>query len=213
MILRCYNCEGAEIDLAEHIAVLEVEPPHVFTNIVADLLTAEFPAREVAIEHDKKPLKAAEIAVISDFVGFSPASKSVLTKLYKHLDEELRQDPLVRLNIDNLIAALKSGTEEALRDHCIDFSMNDTIEYKDVFAMLGLVPDCHTDSIGEKLEQFISVCAELQAYMTDDEMVAVYSRALGSRIGVVVLDNFVREGSLRHEKKICICRDYSDIMI
>lgn len=224
MILRCYNCEGAEIDLAEHIAVLEVEPPHVFTNIVADLLTAEFPAREVAIEHDKKPLKAAEIAVISDFVGFSPASKSVLTKLYKHLDEALRQDPLVRLNIDNLIAALKSGTEEALRDHCIDFSMNDTIEYKDVFAMLGLAPDCHTDSIGEKLEQFISVCAELhlvkvialvqpKAYMTDDEMVAVYSRALGSRIGVVVLDNFVREGSLRHEKKICICRDYSDIMI
>lgn len=157
-------------------------------------------------------------------MGFSLASRTVLTKLYKHLDDALRQDPLVRMNIDNLIAALKSGTEEALRDYCIDFSMNETIEFKDVFVMLGLVPDCSADSIGEKLEQFISICAELhlfkvivlvqpKAYMSDDEMLAVYSRALGSRIGVVVLDNFVREGSLCHEKKVCICRDYSDIII
>lgn len=224
MILRCYNCESAEIDLAEYVAVLEVEPPYVFRNIVVDLLTSEFPAREVVIEHDKKPLKASDITVISDFMGFSPASRTVLTKLYKHLDDALRQDPLVRMNIDNLIAALKSGTEEALRDYCIDFSMNETIEFKDVFVMLGLVPDCSADSIGEKLEQFISICAELhlfkvivlvqpKAYMSDDEMLAVYSRALGSRIGVVVLDNFVREGSLCHEKKVCICRDYSDIII
>ena len=49
--------------------------------------------------------------------------------------------------------------------------------------------------------------------MTDEEIVGVYERALSSRIGLVVMDNMVREKALRHEKKICIGRDYSDIMI
>lgn len=121
MILRCYNCEGAEIDLSEHVAVLEVEPPYVFRNILLDFLTAEFPVREVMMEQEGKQLKAADVTVVSDFIGFTPSSRAVLTKLYKHLDDRMRQDPLVRRNLDNLIAALKSGTEEALRDYCVDF--------------------------------------------------------------------------------------------
>lgn len=123
-----------------------------------------------------------------------------------------------------MIAALKSGTEEALRDYCVDFSMSETIEFKDVFAMLGLAPECSSDSVGERLVQFVSVCAELRlykaivlvqpkAYMTDEEIVGVYERALSSRIGLVVMDNMMRDKALRHEKKICIGRDYSDIMI
>lgn len=224
MILRCYNCEGAEIDLSEHVAVLEVEPPYIFRNILFDFLTAEFPVREVMMEQEGKQLKAADVTVVSDFIGFTPSSRAVLTKLYKHLDDRMRQDPLVRRNLDNLIAALKSGTEEALRDYCVDFSMSETIEFKDVFAMLGLAPECSSDSVGERLVQFVSVCAELRlykaivlvqpkAYMTDEEIVGVYERALSSRIGLVVMDNMVREKALRHEKKICIGRDYSDIMI
>lgn len=224
MKLRCYNCEDAVIDLSEHVAVLEVEPPRVFRNILLDFFAAEFPVREVLLEQDGRQLKAADVAVISDFMEFTPSSRTVLTKLYKHLDDRMRQDPLVRRNIDNLIAALKSGTEEALRDYCIDFSMNETVEFKDMFAMLGLVPDRSSDSVGEKLEQFISVCAELhlykvivlvqpKAYMTEDELSRVYARALSSRIGLVVVDNIVRDGILRNEKKVCIGRDYSDIII
>lgn len=94
--------------------MLEVEPPYVFRNILLDFLTAEFPVREVMMEQEGKQLKAADVTVISDFIGFTPSSRAVLTKLYKHLDDRMRQDPLVRRNLDNLIAALKSGTEEAL---------------------------------------------------------------------------------------------------
>lgn len=82
MILRCYNCEGAEIDLSEHVAVLEVEPPYVFRNILLDFLTAEFPVREVMMEQEGKQLKAADVTVVSDFIGFTPSSRAVLTKLY-----------------------------------------------------------------------------------------------------------------------------------
>ena len=99
--------------------MLEVEPPYVFRNILLDFLTAEFPVREVMMEQEGKQLKAADVTVVSDFMGFTPSSRAVLTKLYKHLDDRMRQDPLVRRNLDNLIAALKSGTEEALRDYCV----------------------------------------------------------------------------------------------
>lgn len=224
MILRCYNCDGATIDLSEHIAVLEIEPPLIFRNVLADLLTADFPAREVAIEREGKLLKATDVCCISDFMEFSPANRTVLGKLYKHLDETLRQDPLVRLKIDNLIAALRSGLEEPLRDFCIDFSVNDTVDYKDLFGAFKLLPACSSDSVGEKLEQFLSLCSELslfkvialvqpKAYMNESEITRVYSRALSSRIGMIVVDSTIREEVLPHEKKICIGRDYSDIMI
>ena len=102
--------------------------------------------------------------------------------------------------------------------------MSETIEFKDVFAMLVLAPECSPDSVGERLVQFVSVCAELRlykaivlvqpkAYMTDEEIVGVYERALSSRIGLVVMDNTAREKAPRHQKQTCIGTDYSDILI
>lgn len=224
MILRCYNCEERVIDLSKNIAVLEVESQRIFVNILSDLHDADFPAREVAVEQDGKLLRSSEILCISDLMGFELAARPVLNRLYKCLDERLRADVEARLYIDNLIAALKSGTEDVLRDFCVDFSTKDEIAFKDLFDFLGLTVYCASDTVCEKLVQFVALCAELhlckllvlvhpKAYMTDAEIERIYERALGGRIGLLVLESTIRQGILRNEKKICIGRDYSDIIL
>ena len=93
MILRAYNCEYAEIDLLENVAVLELMRPEIFNNVLLDLTDPTFPAREVAIEDGDKMLTANAICCVSDLLELSLSGKTLLGKLYKHIDNSVFSDP------------------------------------------------------------------------------------------------------------------------
>ncbi len=224
MILRAYNCDNAEIDLLENIAVLELTRPEIFNNVLLDLTDPVFPAREVAVEDGERLLDASAITCVSDMFDLSLSGKTLLGKLYKHIDNTVFSDPEERLNLDNSISRLRQYLLGALKCLNIDLETSPKVEVKDVCAMLGLTPFCATDSIACKLEQFVTLCAELRlckvlvlvqakAYMDDLSLESVYRNALRNRVGLIMLESVHRQEKLYAEKKIFVDRDYSDIIL
>ena len=221
MILWAYNCENAEIDLASNVAVLELMRPEIFNNVLLDLTAPVFPAREVAIEDGEKLLGTNDILCISDMLDLSLSGKTLLGRLYKHIDNVVFSDPEERMNLDNSISRLRQYFLGALRCLDVDLDTSPKIEVKDVCAMFGLTPFCATDDIACKLEQFTTLCAELKlckvlvliqakAYMDDLSLESVYRNALRHRIGLIMAESAHRQEKLYAEKKLVVYKDFSD---
>ena len=224
MILRVYNCDYAEIDLFEHVALIEVEHPGVLTAMLADIAGCEHPARELAIDHDGRQLKPADIFCVSDYMSGFPSDRAFTGRLHKHLDEALRSDPVARLNFDNLIAGLRAGISDIIHCTNVDLTLADSVAPKDIFAALRLVPDYDACSVEDKLRCVIDIAAETRcfkvlalvqprAFLTAEQLASVYKHALGARIGLVVFEGRITDGKSPLEKKICIGADFSDMML
>ena len=221
MILRAYNCENAEIDLASNVAVLELMRHEIFNNVLLDLNAPIFPAREVAIEDGEKLLGESDILCISDLLDLSLSGKTLLGKLYKHIDNTVFSDPEERMNFENSISRFRQYFLGALRCLDVDLEVSPKVEVRDVCAMLGLTPFCATDDIACKLEQFTTLCAELKlckvmvliqakAYMDDLSLESVYRNALRHRIGLIMVESVHRQEKLSTEKKLIVDKDFSD---
>ena len=130
-------------------------------------------------------------------------------------------DPEEKMNLDNSISRLRQYFLETLQCLDVDLETSPTVEVKDVCAMFGLTPFCATDSIACKIEQFITLCAELKlcrvlvliqakAYMDDLSLESVYRNALRHRIGLIMVESAHRQEKLYAEKKIIVDKDFSD---
>lgn len=224
MILRLYNCDNATVDLSENVAVLELVRHEIFNNVLLDFTEPVFPARELAIDGGKDLLDKNDIICIRDYLDLSLKSKTLLNKLYKHIDSTVFSDPEERLNFKNLISRIKQYFLETLKCLNVDLDVSSEIDVKDVCATIGLFPFCADESIAAKLEQYIIVCAELKlfkvivlvhikAYLSSEELEMLYRCALRNRIGLILVESTHREGKLFSEKKIFIDEDFSDMIL
>lgn len=223
MILRAYNCENATIDLEQNVAVLELERPDIFRNVLLDVTEPAFPAREIAIDDGGELLGAGSIVCVSNLIDLSLSGKTLLAKLYRHIDGTVFSDPEERMNLDNSISRFRQYFLGVLQCLNVDLETTPRVEVKDVCSMFGLTPFCATDSVECKLEQYISLCAELRlckvlvlvqakAYMDDEALESVYRCALRHRIGLTLVESTHREKKLFAEKKIFVDKDYSDLI-
>lgn len=223
MILRLYNCDNATVDLSENVAVLELARQEIFNNVLLDFTETVFPARELAIDGGNDLLGNNDIICIRDYFDLSLKNKTLLNKLYKHVDSTVFLDPEERMNLENLISRLKQYFLDTLKCLNVDLDVSPEIDVKDICAMIGLVPFCAEESIASKLEQYIIVCAELKlcraivlvqvkAYLSSEELEMIYRCALRNRIGLILVESVHREGKLFSEKKIFIDEDFSDMI-
>ena len=223
MILRLYNCDNATVDLRENVAVLELARHEIFMNVLLDFTEQVFPARELAVDSGKDLLDSNDIICIRDYFDLSLKNKTLLNKLYKHVDSTVFSDPEERMNLENLISRLKQYFLDVLRCLNVDLDVSPETDVKNICAMIGLVPFCAEEGIAAKLEQYITICAELKlckvlvlvqvkAYLSSEELEMIYRCALRNRIGLILVESVHREGKLFSEKKIFIDEDFSDII-
>ena len=224
MILRMYNCDHATIDLRENVVVLELERYEIFNKVLQDFIDPVFPARELAVDDGKSLLGSNSFICISDFLDLSLSGKTLLGKLYKFIDSTVFSNPEERLNLENLISQIKKYFLSVLQCLNTDIDVSPVVDVKDVCALIGLTPFCETDSIAAKLEQYITLCAELKlcrvlvlvqakAYLSCEELETIYRNALRNRIGLILVESTHKERKLFAEKKIFIDKDYSDIIL
>lgn len=224
MKMMMYNCENACIELSENIAVLEILPKQIFRNVILDFKEQTFPAREVAVVENNIALNESQLQCLSDFVNPDMFGRQMLTKLYKHLEKELNYKFTDFSILSKAVKEMKNGLLKMLADIDIDFEASEEIDLKDMFSFVGLKPMTGENSLLDMLIQFVNVCAELKlckailavqlkAYLSDDELVALYRHFLYKGIGLVLLENNHSEKVLQYEQKVFIDNDYSDIII
>lgn len=223
MILNMYNCEKFSVDLSSEIAVLEIQPTEIFKSVIHDLKFAELPARECAIFYNDKQITASEIILLNDFINPDWQNKTLLTKIYKHLDNEIKfkieSFDLYQKSLHNL----KTAVFDLISDVNIDFKSDDEIDIKSIFSVFGIKPIFDNDNLLESLLQFLNVVAELKlykvialvhvkSYLNNEELAILYNHALHCQIGLILLESNHAEKMISNEKKLFIDSDFCDIV-
>ncbi len=223
MILRLYNCEFTQIDLSQYAAVLEIEPKKIFRNMLEDLTYSPENPQELSLYEGEKRLKQSDIFIVSDAWNFDICARTLLSKIYKHLEAAVYSDIDERMKLDNLIAQVKNSVLQALSSVNIDFDVSEETDVKDVFSMLKVQPLFSEGTFAEKLENFLDICRELKlckvvvlvqarAFLNTEEQTRVIRRALANNTALIMLENFHICDFSPYEKHIYVDKDYCDTL-
>nr|WP_067391057.1 type II-A CRISPR-associated protein Csn2 [Enterococcus canis] len=128
---------------------------------------------------NQKNLKAAEIMVVSDILGYDINSAAVLKLIYADLELQLSEKPEVKSMIDKLTATISELIGYELLEHELDLE-EDEITVNELFKALGIKIETTSDTIFEKLIEIVQVYKYLSkkrllifcnvyAYLADEE--------------------------------------------
>lgn len=222
MNLLLYNCDNNIILTEDKIVVLEVENPKVFVNIIRDVIEQVFPAREIAFEENNSVVKSKDMICVIDHIGFDISTKTLLTKIYKHIENTLNIDLSCKAQYEQLVNEFRNNLLKLFVDIDIDFD-SENAEIKDALGIIKLIPMFDSESILDKLLQYINICAELKlckiivlvnakSYLNVDELKQLYIHSLYKKQTLVLLENVHREQLLENERKVFIDNDFCDII-
>ena len=177
----------------------------------------------MCIFYNDKQITASEIILLNDFINPDWQNKTLLTKIYKHLDNEIKfkieSFDLYQKSLHNL----KTAVFDLISDVNIDFKSDDEIDIKSIFSVFGIKPIFDNDNLLESLLQFLNVVAELKlykvivlihvkSYLNNEELAILYNHALHCQIGLILLESNHIEKTISNEKKLFIDSDFCDIV-
>ena len=111
-----------------------------------------------------KRVKRSDICIVSDIWNIDISARTLLTKLYKHLESAVYSDIDERMKLNNLIEKVRQCILQSVSSINVDFDVCEEADVKDVFSMLKLQPVFADGTIAEKLENFMDICREVKLY-------------------------------------------------
>ncbi|WP_172355176.1 type II-A CRISPR-associated protein Csn2 [Lactococcus insecticola] len=167
----------------ENMTTVVVEDVQVFANLVRELYGFD-DANDVRLYDDQfKSLKAADMLVITDILGFDVNSRPVLKLVYQDLETQLNEKPEVKSMIDKLTATISELIGYELLDHELDLEQ-DEITVQELFKALGIQIETLSDTIFEKIFEILQIFKYLSkkkllvfinaaSFLTSDELAAI----------------------------------------
>ena len=129
----------------------------------------------------QKSLKAAELMLVTDILGYELNSPSMLKLIYNDLEQQLNEKPEVKSMIDKLSATISELINYELLEYELDLE-SDEITMIELFKSLGIKIETKSDTIFEKMIEIIQVFKNLTkkrllvfvnscSYLTKEELV------------------------------------------
>lgn len=132
-----------------------IEDVAVFANLTKCLYRYE--EGELKLFNDQyQKLKATEIMVVTDILGFDLNSAPVLKLIYADLEQQLNEKVEVKSMIDKLTTTISELIDYELLDHELDLE-SDEITVLELFKALGVKIETHSDTIFEKILEILQV--------------------------------------------------------
>ena len=222
MRLKLYNCDNNDISLLDNVLCLEVLPRGIFYNMLLDFSCPTIPSRELAILDNDKFVKESDILVISDFLNFDLANKTLLNKIYKYIERKVISNFSEKIDFDENVSNFKKVLDNIISDIDIDFSLSDSVDIKSLLSIFNLVPYVE-DSILSKLLQIINISAELglykiivlvqaKAYLSNEDLHELYKYSLYKKVPLIIIENNYHKIKIKNEKKLFIDEEFCDII-
>ncbi|GFH39869.1 CRISPR-associated protein Csn2 [Lactococcus insecticola] len=186
MVMTTMNLNFPQLDepiTLENMTTVVVEDVQVFANLVRELYGFD-DANDVRLYDDQfKSLKAADMLVITDILGFDVNSRPVLKLVYQDLETQLNEKPEVKSMIDKLTATISELIGYELLDHELDLEQ-DEITVQELFKALGIQIETLSDTIFEKIFEILQIFKYLSkkkllvfinaaSFLTSDELAAI----------------------------------------
>lgn len=160
--------------------ILTIEDTKVFAYLVK-LFYQYNEENELRIFNDKqKKLKASELMLITDVLGYELNSSTIVKLIYEDLERQLNEKPEVKSMIDKLTSTISELINYELLEHELDLE-SDKITIIELFKALGIKIETKSDTIFEKLIECIQVFKNLSkkkllvfvntcSYLTPEEL-------------------------------------------
>lgn len=133
-----------------------VEDVRIFATIVRDLYNFDQSSELKLYDQQFKSLKASDLLVITDILGFDVNAKPVLKLIYQDLEIQLNEKPEVKSMIDKLTATIGELIGYELLDHELDLEQ-DEITVQELFKALGVQIETSSDTIFEKVFEILQI--------------------------------------------------------
>ncbi|WP_170924901.1 type II-A CRISPR-associated protein Csn2 [Candidatus Enterococcus clewellii] len=165
----------------ESATTLVIEDVRVFARLVKWFYQYEEQSDLKLFDEKQKSIKASELMIVTDILGYDVNSSAVLKLIHADLEEQLNEKPEVKSMIDKLTATISELIGYELLEHELDLE-EDEITVLELFKALGIKIETQSDTIFEKLIEIIQVYKYLSkkhllvlvnscAYLTTDELV------------------------------------------
>lgn len=140
--------------------ILTVEDTKIFAHLVK-LFYQYHEESELRLFNEKqKSLKATELMLLTDVLGYDINAASTLKLIYADLEAQLNEKPEVKSMIDKLTATIGELIGYELLEHELDLEC-DEITIIELFKALGIKIETTSDTIFEKLVEIIQVFKNL----------------------------------------------------
>lgn len=190
----------------EGLVSFTIENRKVFTAVVQSLYSYAGEGNDyLKIYDDKyKPLKANELMLVNDILGFDVNSVATLKLIYKDIEDQINQEPEVKSEIERLLNSATLIIQDELLEFEIDL-VSDEIEISEALKALGVKVEVESDTIFERLLELIQVFKYLKTkklvilinagvYMTGEEMTALEEYVTLQQMAVLMIDTSKVEG-------------------
>lgn len=169
----------AAIELQE-TTILTLEDTQVFAQVVQLLYQYHEESKLRIFNEQQKSLKATELMLVTDVLGFEVNSAATLKLIYGDLENQLNEKPEVKLKIEELSGKITELISYELLEHELDLE-EDEITILELFKALGIKIETTSDTIYEKLMEIVQVFRYLSkkkllvfvnvcAYLTQTEL-------------------------------------------
>jgi CRISPR-associated protein Csn2 len=169
--------EPIEIKAATMLAVEDVQ---VFAHMIKWLYQYEDQSELKLFDEKQRSIKAGELLIVTDILGYDINSAAILKLIYADLEEQLNEKPEVKSMIDKLTATITELIGYELLEHELDLE-EDEITVLELFKALGIKIETQSDTIFEKLIEIVQVYKYLSkkrllvlvnscAYLTSEEL-------------------------------------------
>jgi CRISPR-associated protein Csn2 len=194
--------------------ILTIENTYVFSNLVRLLYQYDADSELRIFDEKHRNLKAAELMIVTDILGYEINSPTMLKLIYSDLEHQLNEKPEVKSMIGKLTDTISELINYELLEHELDLE-GDEITVLELFKALGIKIETKSDTIFEKMIEIIQVFKNLTkkhllvfvnscSYLSEDEMRELNSYS--SLYGVDIL--YVEPGKVIGFRQYILDEDY-----
>lgn len=141
-----------------------IENRDVFTKVIQTLYQYAGEEHDYLkiYDHNFKSLKASELMVVNDILGFDINSPATLRLIYQDIENQISQAPEMKSEIERLLNAATLVIQNELLEFDIDL-VSDEIEISEALKILGVKVEVEADTIFERLFEIIQVFKYLKS--------------------------------------------------
>ncbi|MBY5035505.1 type II-A CRISPR-associated protein Csn2 [Streptococcus gallolyticus] len=140
----------------ENDTILAIEDVRVFSSLVKSFYQYEDGGELKLFDERLKPIKDAELIVITDIFDFDVNSPSMLKLIHADLEEQLNLKPEVKSMVEKLAATIT----ELIAFECLENELDleyDEITILELIKALGVKIETQSDTIFEKCFEILQI--------------------------------------------------------
>lgn len=178
--------------------ILTIEDTRLFAQLVQQLYSYDENSCLKLFDHQFKAIKAAELLVVTDILGFDLNSPAVLKLIHADLENQLNDKPEVKSMIDKLAATIT----ELIAYECLENELDleyDEITILELIKALGVKIETASDTVFDKSLELVQIFKYLQkkqllvfintcSYLLKDELTELLEYCRLSQVKVLFLE-------------------------